>query len=198
LHLLQTSFVRWKRRGISSIFLSNCLASTKQECSRYRMNYLKLTPQSKSDRNAFRSLLQSVQIMSRIFPGVWAVNADISISFQRISALDTLATANSLLVQDVKNTSDKLSLEELISSLALWIPTMCTGEQMDIMSTAASTSTTEFSDLPLSASWQSTDQFRLSLRCVATTWPSREMCLFGNPHQLRRRVGPAFYGLALL
>lgn len=75
---------------------------------------------------------------------------------------------------------------------------------MDLMKRMTNVARTNFAELPLSASFQSHNQFRLSLRCfnlaVARNvsffsgWEEREFV--GNQSQLRRNSGPPFYGIS--
>ncbi|KAL7574844.1 hypothetical protein ACA910_010681 [Epithemia clementina (nom. ined.)] len=166
---------------------------------RYRMYHLESTALSRTEAISASFLLRSLKSLSAMLPSYWVLNADKTISFLLISVLGTVGDAFHFLVKRAQTTD----LDEVIRCIVAWLPFICARESMDLFSSMKSATDFSFHMLPFPWNWQSTDQYRLTLRCfnlaVARNvsyfsgWEKREFS--GSPHQLRRRSGAPFYGI---
>ena len=169
---------------------------------RLRMTHLLSSSGSNQSINSPALLLRSMQCLSKMIPSIWSCNADKTLSSRAMSVLMTAAAAFPFLAGRIGETNAP-EPEELLRCISTWLPVICSNEQMNLLLFAKHVAENTFDEIPFGWSWQSTDQYRLSLRCFNLAvgrnisyfsgWDPREFS--GSPHQLRRRSGPAFYGI---
>lgn len=180
------------------------VVSTLAAAIRYRTLHIKSTMQSSNvDPQDILNLFHSVQTLANLLPAFWVLNPDKTLSPLRISTLSTGAEAICLIVQEAENPASKIDPGDVVRCVGKWLAAVCGLDDIDLLSRGASGFNATFAELPFQAKWQSLDQYRVTLKCynlaVARNvsyfsgWDEREFN--GSLQQLRRRIGPAFYGI---